>query len=358
MAFDLSILAGLGAGANALGEGLTTRSLRQMQEAEKKAALQRQLEQDALGKAAMRSNELHTLESMNYTPDPQMSAGSGAVNASLNKLALGGPQDTFTSSIDNTRYSRQQSDRPFAIKTELEDAKRDAATTRAMAAIQQRADAAAASDLTKNNLWKTPSANNTDNNDTKLLIAELARQGAKDRAATAQSNRPSRIPTSVQNELRGGLDILDALGAADTSMATPEAKNAFGFKNAALSAVVPDALEGWAKNKFSKEGTVVRQDIARVKSAVQLLRSGKAVTPSEMRTLRPYLPDESDTPEVIMQKLPGMRREFTNIVKRRIALYGNDPMAPQYQDELDALERRSGQGAPSAMQQLLMRSKP
>lgn len=364
MAWNLSMLAGVGAGASALGEGLTNLSRQQMRDRELAEEQRRRAEADALAKAAGRSNELKTLEGMNYTPDPMMSDGKDAVNKSLSDLALNGqsdPRDVFTSTIDNQRYSRPQSQRPSVLKDELQDSKNETALAKQMLVNSGRLENTGRVQQGMDGRYDRQGANNAASNDTAALIAAMNMQGRQQIAAMQQEGAntraavdggKTRIPQVLQNEMRSQLDILDALGAADVSSQSPAAKGAFGLKNSVAEWVLPSSMEAWGKDKLNPEGAVPRQDVARVTSAIQLLRSGKAVTTAELKVLLPYLPREGESLEMIQQKLPGIKREFARMLERRLNMYEGDPLAQQYREELWALTQGAKTTGGSALDKL------
>lgn len=125
-----------------------------------------------------------------------------------------------------------------------------------------------------------------------------AAQDRADRPLAGQQLKPipqTIIKSLTENQLAVG-SIDDAITALNTS---PKAKGAIGH----WWNLLPD----YVVQRLNKQGTDIRSDIANVGSLTFRDRSGVAVTVSEARRLRPFVPSTTDPPEIAARKLSKLK---------------------------------------------------
>ena len=120
---------------------------------------------------------------------------------------------------------------------------------------------------------------------------------------------PPAVNTAII-ENNKALDKIDrALGE------TQKNPNAFGLKN-----YVPDAI----LQRTDPQGVPARAVVADIGSMVIHDRSGAAVTAAEFPRLRPFVPQATDSPDVVAKKLQNFRTELASIQKDMAMTYSRE----------------------------------
>lgn len=132
------------------------------------------------------------------------------------------------------------------------------------------------------------------------------------------------VPVKIQEGIVGNRSAMNQIDQAIALLT--QNPGAMGLKNYAPEAVT---------QRYDTKGVPVRAAVANIGSMIRHDRSGAAVTAAETPILKPFIPAHTDTAEVAIKKLQGLRQQYENTTNEMELTYGSDsgyrPMGGQAQ---------------------------
>jgi hypothetical protein len=138
------------------------------------------------------------------------------------------------------------------------------------------------------------------------------------RGATGPAGNPVQAPLKPVPETisRGYIENNVALGKIDAALASVGANpKAFGLSNLAPDMVV---------QRLDPQGVEARARVGDIGSLKIHDRSGAAVSASEFPRLKPFIPQVTDSPEVVLKKLTLFKQEYELTQAEYLDAYGPD----------------------------------
>jgi hypothetical protein len=121
------------------------------------------------------------------------------------------------------------------------------------------------------------------------------------------------VPAQIQGGIIGNRTAMKQIDDAIAMLR--KAPKAMGLANAFGDNV---------RQRLDPEGVPVRAAVANIGSLVKHERSGAAVTASEAPALMPFIPTVTDTADVAIKKLQGLRQQYENSNNEMTLAYGED----------------------------------
>lgn len=331
---DWGLLAGLGSGLSALGDGIDQYQMRKLAEEEQKLARQRQAEQDALQKAQLGSNEFRQMDALNFRPASNTDI--------LNNVALKRGQTEFKSDVSGQTFLRDPGMSPTDLRQQNEQDKRDSAMALVQEREARRAEIAALKEGGLNQRWQAPSGN-----------VQIQEQGRNDRWDRASGNVIEQQRGANFRDVNGGGSTgtpgkkTEAQAKAETFSGLMQAaeaeiaKNPWGSKP--LSAPVEIALKGdgkgfvgnavaaLARGRMSPEQQRAVQSRTQFTQAALYAFSGQAAPDNEVaKNIAIFFPQSGETDPAVIEQKARMRATATMLLEKRKAGFveGAVPLAP------------------------------
>lgn len=203
---DWGLLAGLGSGLSALGDGIDQYQMRKLAEEEQKLARQRQAEQDALQKAQLGSNEFRQMDALNFRPASNTDI--------LNNVALKRGQTEFKSDVSGQTFLRDPGMSPTDLRQQNEQDKREAALKLLQERTTSQAEIARMREGGLDGRHDRVRADTSANNVARAALEAVRQAGANQRDANGSSTsrdtsldkREDRILSMVNNLIKPEVD--------------------------------------------------------------------------------------------------------------------------------------------------------
>jgi len=159
-----------------------------------------------------------------------------------------------------------------------------------------------------------------------LKLAPKGYQMTRDADGNLTVNEPEGLSALREKDLSGKeledlRDNMQGLEAAKRAYALMSGKTYEGVKGDKEAT----GLKGYVPNIFlqrlDSEGVPTRGAVGNIGSLKIKQRSGGAVPAAEMERLNPFVPRDTDDPEVARQKLAGFIREYTKMLQEDVGAF-------------------------------------
>jgi len=159
-----------------------------------------------------------------------------------------------------------------------------------------------------------------------LKLAPKGYQMARDADGNLMVNEPTGLSALREKDLSGKeledlRDNMQGLEAAKRAYALMSGKTYEGVKGDTEATGLKGYVPNFILQRADSTGVPTRAALGNIGSLKIKQRSGGAVPAAEMERLNPFVPRETDDPEVARQKLAGFIREYTKMLQEDVGAF-------------------------------------